>query len=256
MFNFGVHEAKLCSENPCERIKRFPEDGRERYLAPEELARLTDALADYPAACVAKVEARTGDDATKAREDARVAAQRACDVVRLALLTGARSGEILSAQWAQFDFNRGTWTKKSAHTKQAKTHVAHLSDAAVLLLQGIHETARKGDDGKPASAFVFPGKMSDQPLTTIKGHWQAIRTAAELPDFRLHDARHNYASLLANAGASLPIIGRLLGHTQAQTTLRYTHLMADPLKQAADAAGAVVTGKPGADVVQLKGGAS
>lgn len=248
-FNFAVRE-KLRADNPAEGIKRFPEDPRERYLSPEELVRLTEALDDYPDVQVRAI--KYGEDAERAREKARAAGQKAADVVRLALLTGARRGEIFSAQWSQFDFNRATWTKPSAHTKQAKVHVAHLSDAAVLLLKGIRDAVLKGENGEPVSPYVFPGDTPDKPLTTIRDHWHAIRKAAKLPDFRLHDARHNYASLLASAGASLPMVGRLLGHTQAQTTQRYVHLFADPLKKVADVVGNIVTGKPSAEVMPIR----
>ena len=251
MFSFAVTE-KLRADNPAKGIKRFTEDPRERYLAPEELARLTDALARYPDAAVAKVSEWAGDDAKRARERARRAAEQAVDVVRLCLLTGCRKGEALSARWSQFDFNRGTWTKPSAHTKQKKLHTAPLSDAAIALLKDVHSRAEKRADGELASPYVFRGETADVPLSTIRDHWHAIRTIAKLPDFRLHDTRHNYASLLASGGASLPMIGRLLGHTQAQTTLRYSHLHADPLKKVADAAGAIITGKPGAEIKPIR----
>lgn len=251
LFNFAVRE-KLCVENPCKGIKRFPEDPRERYLSPEELARLTEALANYPDALVGAIT--YGEDAERAREKARAAGQKAADLVRLCLLTGCRRGEAMSAAWTQFDFNRATWTKPSAHTKQARQHVANLSDAAIILLKAIQDAAPKGEDGELESPYVFPGDTPNQSLSTIRDHWHAIRKAAKLQDFRLHDARHNYASLLASAGASLPMVGRLLGHTQAQTTARYIHLFDDPLKKVADVAGDIVTGKPSAKIEPIRRG--
>src|SRR5262249_47714498 len=71
------------------------------------------------------------------------------------------------------------------------------------------------------------------------------------PSARLHDLRHTYASVLASAGLSLPVIGALLGHTQPSTTHRYAHLFDDPLRAATDRAAAIVTGKPPAEIVQL-----
>jgi site-specific recombinase XerD len=71
------------------------------------------------------------------------------------------------------------------------------------------------------------------------------------PSARLHDLRHTYASVLASAGLSLPVIGALLGHTQPATTHRYAHLFDDPLRAATERAAAVVTGKSGADIIPL-----
>ena len=245
LFNFAVTE-KLCPENPCRGIKRFPEDQRERYLSPDELARLTAVLNEYPAACAAKVDG--GVEQMKVR----AGAQKAVDVVRLCLLTGCRRGEAFSAQWSQLDFNRSVWVKPSAHTKQKRQHVAPLSDAAMMLLQGILDAAPKGEDGHPISPYVFPGRTAREPVGYIRDHWHAIRAAADLPDFRLHDARHTFASLLASSGASLPMVAALLGHTQLSATQRYVHLFHDPLKKAADEVGNVITGKPSAEVTPLR----
>jgi integrase len=70
---------------------------------------------------------------------------------------------------------------------------------------------------------------AERTIKDIRRPWESIRRTAGLDDVHFHDLRHSYASLLVNDGASLPIIGRLLGHTQAQTTMRYAHLADDPL---------------------------
>ena len=76
------------------------------------------------------------------------------------------------------------------------------------------------------------------------------------PTARIHDLRHTYASVLASAGLSLPIIGALLGHSQPQTTARYSHLFDDPLGQATERVGAIVMPKgEGAEIQPMKGGA-
>ena len=84
---------------------------------------------------------------------------------------------------------------------------------------------------------MLPGKRPTRPLTNIHWNWAAIRQAAALPGVRIHDLRHSFASVGAGAGLGLPIIGALLGHTQAATTQRYAHLANDPLKQASDLIG-------------------
>jgi integrase len=89
--------------------------------------------------------------------------------------------------------------------------------------------------------FVFPGK-DGRSLTEIKRIWSSICKSAGLHDLRIHDLRHTYASILASSGLSLPIIGALLGHTQAATTQRYAYLIDDTLRQATERVGALVTG--------------
>jgi len=87
----------------------------------------------------------------------------------------------------------------------------------------------------------------------LKKAWAKICKLADLEGVRIHDLRHTYASILASGGASLPLIGALLGHTQSQTTQRYAHLMDDPLREATTRVGAVLTGNKDAEIVPLKG---
>ena len=129
--------------------------------------------------------------------------------------------------------------------------------------------AKAGSDDE----YIFPGRGSPHRIE-IKGPWRDLCVAADIvkaitttdsqgrervvlePSARLHDLRHTYASVLASAGLSLPIIGALLGHSQPATTARYSHLMDDPLRAATERAGAIVMPKgKGAEVVSIKGGA-
>jgi integrase len=195
-------------DNPCDGVRHNPEEPRSRYLRPDELARLAAALDRHPE-------------------------QTSADAIRLMLLTGARRGEVLGAIWSMFDLEHGIWIKPSAHTKQRREHRVPISAAVIDLLRRLLATA--------TGAYVFPGRNGGH-LTDIKKTWQAVRSAAGLPDVRLHDLRHTYASLLASAGQSLPIIGALLGHTQPQTTARYAHLMDDPLRAATEHVGSLLIG--------------
>ena len=97
--------------------------------------------------------------------------------------------------------------------------------------------------------YVFPGRGGRGHREDIKADWAALCEAAKITGARIHDLRHSYASVLASAGLSLPIIGALLGHSQPATTQRYSHLFDDPLRAATERVGAVVTGGKGADVV-------
>ena len=210
------------ADNPVVGIERNPENKRQRYLMPRELVALSQALAELPD-------------------------QQAANIIRLMLLTGCRRGEALAARWADFDLDAGVWTKPGATTKQKTVHRVPLSAAALQLLNGIER----------AGEWVFPGRYGVGHRVEVKAHWRAVCRAAGLVDdagektVRLHDLRHTYASVLASAGLSLPVIGALLGHTQPATTARYAHLMDDPLRQATERAAAIVTGAAAAEVVEL-----
>jgi integrase len=208
-------------DNPVKGIERNAEGKRQRYASPVELARLFKALAELPD-------------------------QGAANAVRLLLLTGARRGETLAAKWTDFDLDSGSWTKPASTTKQEKTHTVPLSDAARQLLREMQDEA---DDG---AVYLFPGQRTPHRLD-INEAWGALRKATGIGDLRLHDLRHTFASVLASAGLSLPVIGALLGHSTPVTTHRYAHLFNDPLRQATERASAIITGKAAADVVPLKG---
>lgn len=214
-----------CEKNPVELVQRFPEGKRDRWLRDEEVQRLLDALADYPD-------------------------QNPANAIRLLLLTGARKSEVLRATWDQFDMERGVWTKPSHHTKQKKTEHVPLSAPAMALLAAMSESATEG------VRHLVPGRKGDTPRADLNKPWRAVRAAAGLNDVRLHDLRHTYASHLVSAGEGLAAVGRLLGHTQPQTTARYAHLADDPLRAATDRIGAkfaaLAEGKPKAEVVSIE----
>jgi integrase len=151
--------------------------------------------------------------------------QTAANVIRFLLLTGARSHEVFAARWQQFDLEAGVWTKPSSATKQNREHRVPLSAPARQLLAGMDQT----------DARLFPG------LVTVREDWLKICRQAGLAGVRVHDLRHSYASFLASAGLSLPVIGALLGHTTPSTTARYAHLFDDPLRAATERVGAIVT---------------
>jgi integrase len=219
MFGLAVRW-KLRADNPCKGVARNREHGRRRYLKPVELVRLTAALAGEPN-------------------------QRSADVLRLLLLTGARKGEALCAKWDQIDLAAGVWTKPPTVTKQEREHIIPLSAPARQLLARLHECS----GGSP---WVFPergGGASED----LRYAWARICKAAGISGLRIHDLRHSFASHLVSAGFSLPVIGALLGHSNPATTHRYSHLLDDPLREAAERVGAIVGGAPSGEIVPLKG---
>jgi integrase len=219
MFNLAI-KWQMRLDNPCRGVERNHEEPRERYLTPEEIVRLTAVLADYHV-------------------------RSSADLFMLLLLTGARVGETLAARWQDINLTAGTWSKPSHHTKTKKTHHVPLSAPARERLEQI----RNRQNGSETE--VFPDRKRRQ---TLMKDWADICRQAHLKDVHIHDLRHAHASLLASAGFSLPVIGKMLGHVQAATTQRYSHLLNDVLKEAADAVGDVVSGK--AKLTVVKGGRS
>jgi integrase len=168
------------------------------------------------------------------------------NAVRLALLTGARRGELLAAKWVHFDLATGVWVKPASTTKQKSLHRVALSDVAVRLLLEMRRHS-------PGEMWVFPARRGGH-RKSIRDPWDAIRAAAGIPDVRLHDLRHTFASISASSGASMPLIGAMLGHASPATTHRYTHLLDDPQRVAANKVAEVI----GADILigpaPIKGG--
>ena len=189
--------------NPCEDIERFPGRKRERFLSGQELARLGAALA-LP-------ESEGGESLY------------AVAAFTLLVLTGCRLGEIQKLEWRHVELDAGELRLPDSKTG-AKT--IHLGDAALAILRDLPRL--------PGNPFVIAGKKEDAYLTDLQHPWQRVRKLAGLEDVRIHDLRHTFASGGLAAGEGLPMIGKLLGHTQVQTTARYAHLAADPIKAAAN----------------------
>jgi integrase len=117
--------------------------------------------------------------------------------------------------------------------------VIYLNEAAIKLLRTIPRLQR--------NPYVIVGHKPGAHLVEIQKPWRRIRQKADLLGVRIHDLRHSFASTAAGMGMSLPMIGKLLGHTQAATTQRYAHLAADPVRTASDLIGneiLAVMGKP------------
>lgn len=148
-----------------------------------------------------------------------------------------------TARWDYFDGERG-WLRLPTSKTGAKS--VHLNAPALEILSNLPRF-----QGNP---YIIVGREPGGHLVNLQKPWRRIRKLAGLEDVRLHDLRHSFASVAASGGHSLPIIGRLLGHTQAQTTARYAHLANDPVKAAGEAVAkrisAALAGKSG-DVASL-----
>jgi integrase len=210
--------------NPCKGVARNPEQGRERFLSPAEIAAVVEGLDAY---------GRTP----------------AADCIRLIMLTGCRPGEAMLATWEQFDAQPGFWIKPSSHTKQRKEHRLPLSAPVLQLIADVRSLRGEINPNE----FVFPGQIPGQSLQQLRSCWDAVCKHAGLSGVRIYDLRHTFAATGAGGGLSLPLIGRLLGHTQHRTTMRYAHLADDPLREAADKiASAISAAGKGSKVVRLR----
>lgn len=195
--------------NPTRSVKKFKEEKRERYLSSAELSELGSALSHY-------IEETGGVYQAAA--------------VRLLVLTGARLNEILKLRWSEVDFE--SKLLRLSDSKTGKKNI-RLSAPAIEILAELPRQA--------ANPYVICGAKAGAHLVNLQKPWRRIRKAAGLHDVRLHDLRHSFASIAVSDGASLPVIGALLGHTQPSTTARYAHLSDDPLRKVSDLVGARIS---------------
>jgi integrase len=220
--------------NPTRVVERYREQARERYLTSDELARLGDAIREAETVGVPwLVRAETKAKATakhlpkEANQRTKIAAPAAA-ALRLLILTGARLREILHLEWQHVDLERGILFLPDSKTGR-KALV--LNGAAVQLL---NELPRQG---RYVIAGASVGIADEQPRSDLKRPWALVSGRAELKGIRLHDLRHTFASVAAASNIGLPVIGKLLGHSQTSTTERYAHLAVDPVRAATDIVG-------------------
>ena len=238
-------------DNPCSGLERNREQAKERFLTDEELSRLGEALrlAETTGLPWPEGDKASSKHMTKAANRFTRVSHYATAAIRLLLLTGARLREVLHLRWEEVDYQRGI--AFLSDSKSGRKPLI-LSAPALQLLQTLTPY-----EGNP---HVIPGE-GDKSRADLKRPWEAVTKYAGLDGLRLHDLRHSSASIMAGAGASLQVIGKLLGHTQVSTTLRYSHLSSDPIRQAADQLGMHVLTAMGdkaetADVMSLKRKAS
>lgn len=190
--------------NPVRGIQR-PKiaNARDRFLSSTEAARLL-------AAADASLNPQLGN------------------IVRLLLLTGARKRELLDAQWEHFDLDRRAWFIPTSKT--GKSRYVPLSQAALDVIEKLPRFKR--------CPWLLPNPETRRPYTDIKHPWETARAAAGLDGLHIHDLRHSAASFMINAGIDLFAVGKVLGHADHQSTMRYAHLANDTLLAAVEAGAA------------------
>jgi integrase len=197
MFNLGRYWRLFAGSNPTEGIKMFREEKRERFLSPDELRRVNEALAEE----------------TNAYWRA---------YFPLSLLLGTRRSELLSARWADIDLDQRIW--RLPMTKSGRSHLLPIPSPAVEILQSLPSSGK--------TEWVFPGMGSTGHLAEPKKVWQRVRERAGVPDVRIHDLRRTLGSWLSGQGYNLQLIGKALNHSSVSTTQVYARLDITPLREA------------------------
>ena len=210
LLNFGCALGlRAPGDNPARRVRPYRERQSERFLSETELVAAAEGIA--------------------AAERAGKIGPYAAAGLRLALFTGARSGEITAAEWGHINWQRRFLRLPDSKNNQPRT--IHLSDAAIEVLRGLPRV-------RP---YIIAGAIPGEPYKNLTRAWAIARRFAGLEDVRLHDLRHSYASLAASQGIGLPMIGKLLGHRNPATTARYAHLARDAAAAINDQLGVIMT---------------
>ena len=193
--------------NPCRHVPRYKDNLRERFLSDTELARLGTVLSE--------METSTG------------ISPYAIAAIRLLILTGCRSAEIVTLRWEHVDFERKCLNLPDSKT--GREGPSGLNTAAVEILSQL--------EPKEGNPYVIPGRRPDKHYQGLGKAWEQIRAEAGMEDLRIHDLRHTFASVGINSGQALPLIGKLLGHSKVATTERYAHLADQSVRQAGEEIG-------------------
>ena len=193
--------------NPTRHVKKFKEEKRERYLSNSELNSLGEILAKC--------------------EFEQTESPHVIAALKLLILTGCRLGEIQTSKWEYIQGNCLMLPDSKTGAKKV-----YLGNAVLEILAEIPEVEN--------NPFIIIGTKEGQHITDMQKPWRRIRKAAKLEDVRIHDLRHTFASGAVSMGESLPMIGKLLGHSQVQTTARYAHLQDDPVHSAAERVSGVI----------------
>jgi integrase len=237
MYAWGAkHGLVLGGYNPAAGVEKNPEAGRERFLGTQELEHLGRTLRQAETEGIPWLvdeESPTAKHLPGAEYRRTILSPHAVAALRLLILTGCRLREILHLRWSEVDFDRGM-----LHLPDSKTgrKSVVLNAPALSVLEAIPHLGEFVIAGRAPSKKGGP----ERPRSDLKKPWEAIRRVAGLKGLRIHDLRHTFASVGAGAGMGLPIVGKLLGHSQAATTQKYAHLDNDPLRRASNAIGETI----------------
>lgn len=193
MFNLAeIWQLRDTKSNPVKGIKKFKENQKERFLSEEELQKLHSVMDEF---------------------EANDQHQIAIWAIRLILMTGARKSEIINLKWSEVNFAHGFMDLEDSKTGAKRIW---MPPQVVELLQTIPRSN--------SNPYVLVGKQEGKPFGNLNGIWIEIRTTAGIPDVRIHDLRHTFASAGIMNGVPLHAVGKMLGHKSVTTTSRYAHI--------------------------------
>ena len=217
IFNMAI-DHDLLEVNPVSRVKKYKENNQiERYLSDDELQRLMLVL--------------------KHPEHYAISNKTIVAIIKFLLLTGVRKREAMDMQWSDVDFTKSTWLLKFNKSGKAR-HIALNTDAMAIL------------NALPKiSTYIFANPETGKPYNDIRKTFDKVMQCAGISNMRIHDLRHNFASLAVNSGESLFVVQKLLGHASPQTTQRYAHLQHSTLQNASEKIAAVIREVQAAAVV-------
>lgn len=206
IFNLAIQwETPLLEKNPTKDVRLVTEQTLERYLSQEDTERVFEAV----------IQSEN---------------KMLCYIVPMLILTGARKREVLDSKWEDFDLTNRVW--RIPKTKSGVARYVPLSDGVLDLLATIPRFT--------GCAYVFPNPETLYPYQNIFTAWKVARARAKLPELRIHDLRHSFASFMVNNGRSLYEVQKILGHSQIKTTERYAHLSQETLIGAANTVSQVI----------------
>ncbi len=214
--------------NPALPVKAYRERKRQRYLTPDELKGLFRVIDQ--------------------QEHLKLIDPYQAAAIRLLALTGCRLSEILTLEWDVVDLANKRLLLAQHKTDAKGLKAIPLNGPAVEVLKQLAKTTKELTDARrrkgehiTANPFVIAGRKDGSHLVNLQKPWNRVRKVAKLEDVRIHDLRHSFASAAASAGIPLQIIGGLLGHSSPQSTARYAHLAQDPINQASNVVGAIIS---------------
>ena len=238
MYGFAARHGYVVEGfNPARSIEKYSEDRRERFLSTGELEKLGAAIRESETTGIPweiDLSKKTKHVPNKKRDT--IIGEHAAAALRLLIFTGARLREILHLKWSEVDIQRGLLLLPDSKTRR-KTIILNAPSMAVL--------SKLRRLGEYVIASESAGADDEKPRSDLKRPWAMVSRRAGLESVRLHDLRHTFASYGAGGGLGLPIIGKLLGHSEARTTQRYAHLDNDPLKKAANSIGNAIAAAMG-----------
>ncbi len=213
-FNLAIEwETPGIEANPASGVRPLRENNKiERYLSDEEAMRLKESLTVSINPMLAVI-------------------------VAMLLVTGARKREVLDARWEDIDVLNAIWRIPTSKSGKAR-HIPLTDPVRRVLNLAKHRLSEVMGSAKATKCpWIFPNPKTGSPFVSIFYAWDTARIKAGLPEVRIHDLRHTFASTLVNSGVPIYEVQKILGHQHIRTTERYAHLAPERLQVSASVAG-------------------